>query len=250
MPAPQAISAPGTSLRRVERCGGSARAPPASRGPCRAAPCPSPRRRRGRATRDSAGRRSCGPSRSPASSQGSCAGERVGHDVRGRVGDAWKRRRGARGKSARRGGACTARACRLGVGQRDASARSDTPASGHRSSAAPRQDCSPASASCTPLAPLQQVPRELGVSPTTMAQEQLPLQLGSRSDSSRCPGSPASRRRSRSVCGTSGFHTGFGVLTRDCVAAFLQPGDGAAMRAVDMEGRRGRRAARASPRTS
>ena len=53
---------PGGRVRR-RASGGSARARSASRGPCRAAPCPSPRRRRGRATTGAADRRSSRPSR-------------------------------------------------------------------------------------------------------------------------------------------------------------------------------------------
>ena len=84
-PARRACRAP----RRAS--GGSARARSASRGPCRAARCPSPRRRPGRATRGAADRRWSRPSRSRPCSHGSTRGERIGDDVRGRVGDAVER---------------------------------------------------------------------------------------------------------------------------------------------------------------
>ena len=52
------------SPSRHRGCGGSARARSASPGPCRAARCPSLRRRRARATTDAGGTRWCAPSRS------------------------------------------------------------------------------------------------------------------------------------------------------------------------------------------
>ena len=60
-----------TALAQRRANAGSAPARHASRAPCRAARCPSPRRRRGRDPRDSDGRRWSCPSRSPSSSHGS-----------------------------------------------------------------------------------------------------------------------------------------------------------------------------------
>ena len=69
---------PRRRARRARRAprrasGGSARARSASRGPCRAARCPSPRRRRGPATTGAGGRRWSRPSRPRHCSHGSTA---------------------------------------------------------------------------------------------------------------------------------------------------------------------------------
>ena len=62
----------GPALGRVERTADQLAAPSASRAPCRAARCPSPRRRRGRGPRDSGGRRWSCPSRSPHRARDRC----------------------------------------------------------------------------------------------------------------------------------------------------------------------------------
>ena len=84
--------APGRRASASERRISSSDA--ASRAPCRAARCPSPRRHRSRATTDDGERRAWRPSRSPRRATDRL-GERIGDDVRGRVGNAVEA--GARG---------------------------------------------------------------------------------------------------------------------------------------------------------
>ena len=96
MPAPQAISASGRPCGLGHRRGGSAPARSASRGPCRAARCPSPRRRRGRGPTGGGGRRACASQSIAGVEPGIVVGERVGDDMRRGVGDAREVARRAR----------------------------------------------------------------------------------------------------------------------------------------------------------
>ena len=144
------------SLRPRRRAPDQLAARSASRGPCRAARCPSLRRQRSRATTDGAETRASRPSRSRRR-----ATDRSRHadrdDVRCREGDAVPLR-GAPRAAPRRGIAQrdTAPACRRQAGSEKASVgiapqRSRAPA--RRRQRRSRPDSSPSSASCTPFAP-------------------------------------------------------------------------------------------------
>ena len=166
MPAPLAITAPGVPRAASTRAADQLAATSASRGPCRAAPCPSPRRRRGRATRDAGGRRCVASQSIAASSHGSLLGQRIGDDVRRRERDAvpagarHARPRGD-GLAARGSSEAASRSGRR-CGQVDARHRcaSLQLSAGTSIQRRSRQLRRPSSASCTPLAPSQQVPAE------------------------------------------------------------------------------------------
>ena len=220
------------------RCGRSARGSPWRRGPCCAARCPWRRRRRGPTTRRGGGTPAWRPSR--------CR----------RALRARSRRRPAarRARRRRRRGSAAARSGRWKAGASDSSQALNPPPASivvtaliGRATAAVGTDelgqVDPRAGARALQAGLgqpdaagagQEVELVRGVL-DDVADELLPLGLEPVLERRRCPGRPSSPARSRAPRRRSGFHTGFGRGVAGLDAAVEQPGDGAAVGAVDLE---------------